>query len=218
VKISEVSSRSGVMASTVKYYVREGLVPEGHRMSRNQTAYDEDHVQRIRLVRALIETGGLSITATKQVLAVLDDHQDNLAYAFEAAQHALGSVGGAGARDASAAARQRIAELVTARGWTATDDNPGLEVAARALDGLSTIGFAPSAEYLAAYAGAAAAVARADLAALGTRSRPDEITELMVVGTVMGDALLAGLRRLAQQGETAAAFPPGNETTKETQP
>ena len=217
-KISEIGSRGGVAASTVKYYVREGLVPEGRRTSRNQTAYDDSHVQRIRLVRALIETGGLSITATKQVLSVLDDHQDNLAYAFEAAQHALGSVGGAGARDASAAARQRIAELVASRGWTATDDNPGLEVAARALDGLSTIGFAPSAEYLAAYAGAAAAVARADLAALGTRSRPDEITELMVVGTVMGDALLAGLRRLAQQDETAAAFPPGNETNKETQP
>lgn len=217
-KISEVGSRSGVMASTVKYYVREGLVPEGRRTSSNQTAYDDSHVQRIRLVRALIETGGLSITATKQVLSVLDDHQDDLAYAFEAAQHALGSVDGAGAeaRGASAAARQRIAELVTSRGWTATDDNPGLELAARALDGLSTIGFAPSAEYLAAYAGAAAAVARADLAALGTRSGPDEITELMVVGTVMGDALLAGLRRLAQQDATASAFPAGNETNKET--
>jgi DNA-binding transcriptional MerR regulator len=195
------------MASTVKYYVREGLVSEGRRTSGNQTAYEESHVQRIRLVRALIETGGLSIAATKQVLAVLDDHQDNLAYAFEAAQHALGSVGGAGARAASTEARQRIAELVRSRGWTATEDNPGLEVAARALGGLATIGFEPSPDYLAAYADAASTVARADLAALSTRSRPDEITELMVVGTVMGDALLAGLRRLAQQNETAAAFP-----------
>ena len=149
---------------------------------------------------------------------MLDGHQDNLAYAFEAAQHALGSVGGAGARDASAAARQRIAELVESRGWTATDDNPGLEVAARALDGLATIGFEPSPEYLIAYADAAGAVARADLAALGTRSRPDEITELMVVGTVMGDTLLAGVRRLAQQDETAAAFPLGDECDRETQP
>jgi DNA-binding transcriptional MerR regulator len=218
VKISELSSRSGVMASTVKYYVREGLVSEGRRTSGNQTAYDDSHVQRIRLVRALIETGGLSIAATKQVLAVLDDHQDNLAYAFEAAQHALGSVGGAGARDATAAARQRIADLVASRDWTATGDNPGWELASRALDGLSTIGFRPSVDFLAAYAGAAGAVARADLAALSTRSRPDEITELMVVGTVMGDALLAGLRRLAQQNETAAAFPAGNKRTKETQP
>ena len=174
-KISEIGSRGGVAASTVKYYVREGLVPEGRRTSRNQTAYDEAHVQRIRLVRALIETGGLSITATKQVLSVLDDHQDNLAYAFEAAQHALGSVGAAGVRDASAAARQRIAELVSARGWTATDDNPGLEVAARALDGLSTIGFAPAAEYLAAYAGAAAAAE--GLLLPGTRVATFEISE-----------------------------------------
>ncbi|MEO7007316.1 MAG: MerR family transcriptional regulator [Terrimesophilobacter sp.] len=212
-KISAVSSRSGVTSSTVKYYVREGLVPEGHRTGSNQTAYDEDHVQRIRLVRALIETGGLSITATRRVLAVLDDHQDNLAYAFEAAQHALGAVGGARARDASATARQRIAELAAFVGWRTTDDNPGLGLAARALDGLATIDFEPSADYLAAYAEAASAVARADLAALGTRSRPDAITELMVVGSVMGDALLAGLRRLAQQDETAATFLPADATT-----
>jgi DNA-binding transcriptional MerR regulator len=217
VKISELSSRSGVVSSTVKYYVREGLVSEGRRTSGNQTAYDESHVQRIRLVRALIETGGLSIAATKQVLAALDDHKDNLAYAFEAAQHALGSVGAAGARNASTDARQRIADLVASGDWTATGDNPGWELAARALDGLSTIGFEPSSSFLAAYAAGAAAVARADLDALDSRSHPDEITELMVVGTVMGDALLAGLRRLAQQNETAAVFSAVNERTKETQ-
>jgi DNA-binding transcriptional MerR regulator len=207
VKISEVCQSADVKSSTLKYYVREGLVPEGRRLGSNQTEYDETHVQRVKLVRALIETGGLSVAATKRVLLVLDSNEHSLAYAFEAAQHALGIGGTATTRPASRGALQRVAELITANSWTTTDDNPGLEVAARALDGLTTIGFSPSDEFLAAYASAAAAIARADLAALTSRDRPDLIAELMVVGTVMGDALAAGLRRLAQQNETAAVFP-----------
>ena len=190
----------------MKYYLREGLVRPGERVERNQTAYDDTHVHRVRLVRALIETGGLSIAAAKQVLSTLDSEDSSLAHTFEAAQHALG-VGGASAGSAEPPGRARIEELAAARGWKTSADNPGFEVAARALDAFSTIGFTPSPGFLDAYAAAAATIARADLEALTTRSRPDLIAELMVVGTVLGDALIAGLRRLAQQNETAELFP-----------
>jgi DNA-binding transcriptional MerR regulator len=206
VKISEVCGQTGVTVSTMKYYLREGLVHPGERVERNQTAYDDTHVQRVRLVRALIETGGLSIAAAKQVLSTLDSEDTSLAHTFEAAQHALG-VGGASAGAAEPRARTRIGELADAYGWRTTAGSPGFEVAARALDAFSTIGFVPSGEFLDAYASAAATIARADLMALTTRTRPDLVAELMVVGTVLGDALIAGLRRLAQENETAELFP-----------
>jgi DNA-binding transcriptional MerR regulator len=206
VKISEVCSRTGISATTMKYYLREGLVHSGERVETNQTAYDESHVHRVKLVRALIETGGLSIAATKQVLATLDSEETSLAHAFEAAQHALG-VGGASRGAADPVARDRIAALADEHRWHTSPENPGFDVAARALDAFSTIGFAPSVEFLDAYASAAATIARADLVALTTRTRPDLVAELMVVGTVLGDALIAGLRRLAQENETAELFP-----------
>jgi DNA-binding transcriptional MerR regulator len=206
VKISEVCRLTGVSVSTMKYYLREGLVHGGERVETNQTAYDATHVHRVRLVRALIETGGLSIAAAKQVLSTLDADDTSLAHAFEAAQHALG-VGGAASGTAEPGSRDRIVALADAHGWKTTGENPGFEVAARALDAFSTIGFAPSGEFLDAYASAAATIARADLVALTTRTRPDLVAELMVVGTVLGDALIAGLRRLAQENETAELFP-----------
>lgn len=190
----------------MKYYLREGLVHSGERIVSNQTAYDDTHVQRVRLVRALIETGGLSIAATKQVLSTLDAQDTSLAHTFEAAQHALG-VGGVPTGVAQPGTRKRIEELAAEHGWKTTDENPGFDVAARTLDAFSTIGFTPSDEFLDAYASAAATIARADLMALTTRTRPDLIAELMVVGTVLGDALIAGLRRLAQENETAELFP-----------
>jgi DNA-binding transcriptional MerR regulator len=213
-KISELCSRSGVSVPTVKYYLRERLLHEGEKLGANQTAYDESHVQRVKLVRALIETGGLSIAATKRVLATLEP-DSSLAYTFEAAQHALG-VGGQSSGAAGEGSRKRIVALAASQDWSTTDENPGLEVAARVLDGFSAIGFEPSDEYLGAYADAAATIAKADLAALATRDRPELVAELMVVGTVLGDALIAGLRRLAQQNETVAFFPvaPGSEDAK----
>ncbi|MET4639016.1 MerR family transcriptional regulator [Mycetocola sp. 2940] len=205
-KISEAAQAGGVSVSTFKYYQREGLVPAGIRLSGNQTAYDEPHVLRVRLVRALLETGGLSIGAAKAVVATLDSDDDSLAFTFEAAQHALGAISPP-LTPASEKSRQSIEALAAAQGWLSTAENPGLDSAARVLDGFAAIGFAPTPEYLQAYAAAAASIARADVAALQSRDRPDLIAELMVVGTVLGDALVAGLRRLAHESVTAELFP-----------
>jgi hypothetical protein len=48
------------------------------------------------------------------------------------------------------------------------------------------------------YAEAAQSVAEADLRLLSTREDRDEILETMIVGTVLGDALVSALRRIAQ--------------------
>lgn len=205
-KISEAAQAGGVSVSTFKYYLREGLVPAGIRLSGNQTAYDEPHVLRVRLVRALLETGGLSIGAAKAVVATLDAHDDSLAFTFEAAQHALGAISPS-LTPPSDESRQSIEDLAAAEGWQATAENPGFDSAARVLDGFAVIGFRPTPDYLQAYAAAAASIARADVAALQTRDSPELIAELMVVGTVLGDALVAGLRRLAHESVTAELFP-----------
>ena len=72
-RISELSRVSGVPVATIKFYLREGLVPEGVRTSPNQAQYDDAHVQRLRLVRALVGVGGLSLAATKNVLGQIDE-------------------------------------------------------------------------------------------------------------------------------------------------
>ena len=54
-RISELSSRSGVPVATIKYYLREGLLPAGERTSATQARYGDAHVERLRLVRALVD-------------------------------------------------------------------------------------------------------------------------------------------------------------------
>ena len=205
-RISELAKQADVPLSAVKYYQREGLLPAGVRTAPNQVAYGDAHVRRVRLIRALLETGGLSVAATKDVISALDADGAPLAEAFGVAQHALGTRRVQESAP-SQAARARIAAIAAAQGWCVTPDNPGIDAAARALDGLSGIGFDAPDAYLAAYAAAATTAAAADLHALSELSDRDAVAELMVVGTVLGDPLFAGLRRLAQEHATQDLFP-----------
>ncbi|MFD7659160.1 MerR family transcriptional regulator, partial [Actinosynnema sp. NPDC059797] len=71
-RIGELSRRSGVSVPTIKFYLREGLLAPGSGTARNQASYGEAHERRLRLVRALVEVGGLSLTAVREVLAASD--------------------------------------------------------------------------------------------------------------------------------------------------
>jgi DNA-binding transcriptional MerR regulator len=70
-KISELARVTGVTVPTIKYYVREGLLPSGRQISATQADYDDGHVDRLRLVRALVEVGGLSLTVVGELLTTI---------------------------------------------------------------------------------------------------------------------------------------------------
>ena len=71
-RIAELSSRSGTSIPSIKYYLREGLLPAGTSTGRNQADYGAEHLYRLRLIRALIDVGGLSVAAARDVLGAVD--------------------------------------------------------------------------------------------------------------------------------------------------
>jgi DNA-binding transcriptional MerR regulator len=71
-RISELSSQTGVSVATVKFYLREQLLHEGVRTSATQAQYDESHVARLRLIRALLGPAGLSVAAAHQVIQAIE--------------------------------------------------------------------------------------------------------------------------------------------------
>ena len=217
-KMSELSDRSGVAVPTIKFYLREGLLAPGERTSPNQSAYDDSHVERLRLVRALIDVGGLSVAATSAVLTAIDSPEIPLNHAFETAQKALPGVlpeaDDAAPGPGAAAVEAQLAD----RGWFVTGGNPGRPVATRVLDTYERLGLDNLHSVLPAYLDAAELIARADLDAVAAASDRAHMVETVVVGTVLGDALLAGLRRIAQERESHLRFgtPPGPDTDCET--
>ncbi|MGN7800483.1 MerR family transcriptional regulator [Leifsonia sp. 22587] len=196
--ISELAERSGTPAATIKYYVREGLLPAGDRQGGNRTVYGEQHERRLRLIRAMLEVGKLSIASVKSVLAALDEPDAPIAHTFDVAQQALSRSAVPDVSEPSDDAYARVDALTARAGWTDCDDNIGRGIAAQVIDAFDKAGFPLPDDYLDRYAAAARIHAEADLGAVGTLPDPSRMTELMVVGTVLGDTLSLGLRRIAQ--------------------
>ncbi|HEY9162077.1 MAG TPA: MerR family transcriptional regulator [Desulfomonilia bacterium] len=73
IKISEISRKSGVAASTIRYYVREGLLPEPERKNRNMSYYDEACIERIKTVRHFQEKKFYPLTVIRNIMRRIDD-------------------------------------------------------------------------------------------------------------------------------------------------
>lgn len=197
-RISQLSERTGVSVATIKYYTREGLLPAGEHVGYNSTDYGEDHVERLRLIRALIESGGLSIAAARRVIAALNDSDVPLPEVFGVAQ-------GAVPREVSVpseTALDAVREVMDERGWVTVPENPGIPLAASVIDDLTRIGHTELIDQLPRYAEAIDLIAAVDLDAVAASGDDERQAETVVVGTVLGDTLLAGLRRIAQEAHT----------------
>jgi DNA-binding transcriptional MerR regulator len=74
-KMSELAEASGVSAGTIKHYLREGLLPEPVRTSRNMAYYPPDFVERVRLIKQLQEQRFMPLKAIKRVLDMADEEE-----------------------------------------------------------------------------------------------------------------------------------------------
>jgi DNA-binding transcriptional MerR regulator len=209
VRISELSRASDVPIATIKFYVREGLLPPGELSHPNQASYSGEHVRRLRLIRALTEVGGLSVSSAREVIAAIDSDLP-VANVFEIAQHTVSSILEKRATDPDELGR--IDRLLS--GWNYSPDNPGRLAAARVISTFEAAGQSDDRGWYVRYAAAALLAAEADIDELQTR--PDRLAqaETVVVGTVLGDALFAAFRRLAQEHITSLRFG-GGPTTPE---
>jgi DNA-binding transcriptional MerR regulator len=193
-RISELARRGGLPVATVKYYLREGLLPAGEATGATQAQYGEAHVERLLLIRALLGAGGLSIHAARAVLEVVDDPSTSVHDALGAAHHALPPSPG----HPPAEQLDRARGLLRRWGWESGESSPSLAVLAAALHALDTAHFATPDELLDRYADAAEELAEQDVAAVPTGSAADAV-RFVVVGTVLLEPVLLALRRLAQE-------------------
>ena len=67
-RMGELAEASGVPAPTIKHYLREGLLPEPVKTSRNMAYYPPEFVERIRLIKQLQEERFMPLRAIKAVL------------------------------------------------------------------------------------------------------------------------------------------------------
>jgi len=209
-RISELAAASGVPLPTVKFYLREGLLPPGDAIAVNQARYEESHLRRLRLIRALTEVGGLPLKSVNRVLEAIDDEHLPLHELLGVAHYALEPSAPADA----GAMRDVVDALLDDLGWNINPEAPARRTLGRALATLSDLGRAVSPAVLRRYAEAADSLATAEVAAVPAEASRGEAVESVVVGTVLYEAVLDALRRLAQEHHSSQRFGHGAVRTR----
>ncbi|MFE9097124.1 MerR family transcriptional regulator [Streptomyces sp. NPDC007264] len=210
-RISELSRRSGVPNATIKYYLREGLLPPGRATGATRAEYDESHLRRLRLARALVGVRGLSVAAARHVLDTISENRTGT-------HQVLGLVVGIWpADDGAPEAPQPEApqeadsphghspeagDLLEAMGWSVSEYNPARRIIDRTVQTFRSLGMDFDWRSLLPYAELAARTARLDLDELRSLKDPLEKAERAVLLTFLLEPALMALRRLAQEAES----------------
>lgn len=75
-RMRELAEATGVSAGTIKHYLREGLLPEPVKTSRNMAYYPREFVDRVKLIKQLQEERFLPLKVIKEVLENGGTEQD----------------------------------------------------------------------------------------------------------------------------------------------
>ena len=202
-RMAELSRRSGVPTGTIKYYLREGLLPAGHATAPNQAEYDQQHLDRLSLVRALREAAGLPIATIARVFAAMDSHQEDappryLSIAIGALSEPLTVP--EGQAEEYGHAEEQVADLLEMLGWDVDPDSPGHDDLVRALVGVHEFlpGLITDTKQFLPYGRVVRSLADVEI--------PDtydpavdraDVLRFSVLGTVLFEPVLLALRRLA---------------------
>ena len=202
-RISELSRRSGVPVATIKYYVREGLLPPGESTAVNQALYDDQHLARIELIRALREGADLPIATISRVLTTMDDYRagerpDHLSAAVRALSEPVRI--DADEHDAYAGAVDDVSTLLADLDWNVDADSPGRDDLATALVNVRhhMPGVALDHRALLPYAIAVRRLADVEIPErFDPAANPAAVLRFSVLGTVLFEPVLLALRKLA---------------------
>ena len=125
-RMGELAEAAGVSAGTIKHYLREGLLPEPVKTSRNMAWYPREFVERVQLIKQLQEERFLPLKVIKEVLAQGpgDGGAQRLRALIELEDRVL----------------ERALSGQDARGLSAREVNKRYGLPAEALDRLETLG------------------------------------------------------------------------------
>jgi len=200
-RMSELSARSGVAIPTIKYYLREGLLHPGEQLAATRADYDDSHLRGLRLIRALLEVGGLPVAAIKKVVDAVREESLPVHELLGAAQYALSPAVEPEPTPAWEAARAEVDALIDGLGWRVGPAAPARDELAQTLVTMREHGLSGELE---PYARAAAKlVAEVELDAIPADGPRDAAVEALILGTVLYGRAFDALRRLAQESESA---------------
>ncbi len=144
-KISELAERADVPVATVRHYLREGLLPDPVKTSKNMAYYPPEFVERIRLIKRLQEERFMPLRVIRDALLAERTPKAEMLERFEVPERALARLTELGVlspdESGYSQADVRIVEAIAqfrAEGWNETSGFGARDVA-RLKEGLAPV-------------------------------------------------------------------------------
>ena len=206
--MSELSERTGVPVPTIKYYLRDGLRPEGDKRTPRLTDYDEQHVRRLELLRILRDVGDVPVEGLKRLVAATET-RGTVHDLFAVAADALAPQPPAQAPGSRRSPSREVADaIIDQAGWDRVRadsvDRDNLAATLELLGDFDTHPRDPA--EIAPYVAVADQLARHEIANLDDRKDRIGLLEEMIVGQVVFATVLTTLRRLAEEHHSHERF------------
>ncbi|MGO1849906.1 MerR family transcriptional regulator, partial [Microbacterium sp.] len=71
-KLSELAVQSGVSTTTLKHWIRVGILPAGRLRNRTTAVYEQRHVDRARLIAVMRDSYHASTAAIRSLTELID--------------------------------------------------------------------------------------------------------------------------------------------------
>jgi DNA-binding transcriptional MerR regulator len=229
-RLAELSQRADVPRSTIKFYIREGLLAPGAVHAKNQASYGSQHLERLELIRALREVAGLPLEKVARVTAEVDrgwkgdPFGETMRALYHPPSHGNAQVSKAEVERVTA----EVAEFLDALPWTTDHDvrHNAAEIAATILQVRRYLHPDFEVADLAKYAEIAWLLSEAEFGltpegpGVPIQARGDDIAEPIrraILGTLLFERIFAALRRCANtmrsvRISTGAKVPPARVT------
>jgi DNA-binding transcriptional MerR regulator len=204
-QVSELAERAGIPLATVKYYLREQLLPAGRTVGPRRAEYDETHLARLRVLRLLREVGEVPVTSLRQVVEALDDENLSVHEAMTIVADVIAAVPEPELQDPDSLTT--VDAVFGEVGWTRIRpeslDRQRLASLVTLLNGPGPLG--ASVEVLSFYAAIADQLSRAEVALVDHTTDRSQQLEQMVTGSVLFGQVFGLLRQLGHEHHHAEA-------------
>ncbi|MEU5945757.1 MerR family transcriptional regulator [Micromonospora sp. NPDC047465] len=198
-RIRELSSRSGLPVPTIKFYLREGLLPPGQATAvGRQLYYGEHHLSRLSLIRMLTVVGRMSLASVREVLQAVDNRGLPLAGLYAVVTEALFAEDSLNLAERHGAA-DRVDSFVDGLGWRVADTSPGRQTLTRVLTALERLSGDVEVDIFVPYAEAAVRLAALEAASMPRSLDSERDAATLVARAVLLEAAMAALRRMARE-------------------
>lgn len=198
-----LSEATGTPVATIKFYLREGLLPPGRSLAQTRAEYGEAHVQRLGTIRTLRRAVGLSVAQIRRIVGLIDSGAPRVDVMKALQVQIQGLPAPQPGRTAAGD------DVVQRRGW------PPLPTGARAalddhLEAMEQLGILPDPAVLDAYSAAADAIAQVDI---GNDAETPDLETLVTRAAVamhMHAQLVVKLLALAQTSRSIMRYGPAS--------